>query len=371
MADCNAGVMMLLTDSVQTSMRTLRAGVLVLVAALALAPRPDAQGLPYALFDRYLDALREEAGIPGLSVAIVQGRRLVWDTGLGRQDVEQSIPARADTPYLIGDLTENFAAVVLGQCVEQAGLNIAQPISRWSSTIPETGAQVRHVLAHASAGAPGEVYRYDVGRFAQLTPVADDCADRPFRRVVAEDIFDRLGMRDSLPGRDLTAIGATAPDFFDDGRLRAYESVLTRLAVPYRVRGDKATRGDYPADSVSAASGLISTVRDLARFDIALDDNALIGQNLRSVAWTNVTTSAGAPLPTGLGWFVQTYNGERLIWQFGSIRDVGSALLLKVPSRDITLILLANSDGLAPDTVANGDITVSLFAKLFLRLFVS
>lgn len=360
------------TNSVELTMRSLRAGVLALLAVLALAPRPLAQSLPYALFDRYLDALREESGIPGLSAAIVQGRRLVWDTGLGRQDVEQSVPARADTPYLIGDLTQNFAAVVLGLCVEQARLNITQPISRWSAVIPETSAQVRHVLAHASTGAPGEAYRYDLGRFAQLTPVADDCADRPFRRVVAEDIFDRLGMRDSLPGRDLTAIGSADQDFFDNGRLRAYESVLTRLAVPYRVdRGGKATRGDYPSDSVSTASGLISTVRDLARFDIALDDDALISQNLRSVAWTNVTTNAGAPLPTGLGWFVQTYNGDRLVWQFGAIRGVGSALLLKVPSRDITLILLANSDGLAPDSMANGDVTVSLFARLFLRLFVS
>lgn len=363
---------MFTTDSVQTSMRPLRAGVLALLAVVALAPRPAAQSLPYALFDRYLDALREESGIPGLSAAIVQGRRLVWDTGLGRQDLEQSVPARADTPYLIGDLTQNFAAVVLGLCVEQAGLNITQPISRWSAAIPETSAQVRHVLAHTSSGAPGEAYRYDPGRFAQLTPVADDCADRPFRRVVAEDIFDRFGMRDSVPGRDLAAIGAADHDFFDDGRLRAYESVLTRLAVPYRVdRGGKATRGDYPADGVSTAGGLISTVRDLARFDIALDDDALIGQNLRSVAWTNVTTSAGAPLPTGLGWFVQTYNGERLVWQFGTLRDTSSALILKVPSRDVTLILLANSDGLAPDTISNGDVTVSLFAKLFLRLFVS
>lgn len=362
---------MAVTDSVQISMRTLRAGVLVLVAALALAPRPDAQSLPYALFDRYLDALREEVGIPGLSVAVVQNRRIVWDTGLGRQDIEQAIPARADTPYLIGDLTQNFAAVVLGLCVERAAFNISQPMSRWSSAIPETGAQVRHVLAHASTGNPGEAYLYDPERFAQLTPVADDCSARPFRRVVAEDIFDRFVMRDSLPGRDLVAIGATAPEFFDDGRLRAYESVLKRLAVPYRVRGGRATRSDYPAEGVSTADGLISTVRDLARFDIALDDNALIGQDLRAAAWTNVTTSAGAPLPTGLGWFVQTHNGERLIWQFGSIRDAGSALLLKVPSRDMTLILLANSDGLAPDTIANGDVTVSLFAKLFLRLFVS
>ncbi len=364
--------MMSETDSVHPTMRPLRAGALVLVATVALMPRPAAQSLPYALFERYVDALREEAGIPGLSAAIVQGRRLVWDAGLGRQDAERSVPARADTPYLIGDLTQTFAAVVLGQCVEHAGFSIAEPISRWSSDIPESGAQVRHVLAHTSAGTPGESYRYDLSRFAQLTPVADDCADRPFRRVVAEEIFDRFAMRDSLPGRDLTAIGSTAPAFFDDGKLRAYESVLTRLAVPYRVdRGGKATRADYPADGVTAATGLISTVRDLARFDIALDDDALIGRNLRTVAWTNVTTSGGAPLPRGLGWFVQTYNGEPLVWQFGAVRDAGSALMLKVPGRDITLILLANSDGLAPESLSNGDVTVSLFAKLFLRLFVS
>jgi hypothetical protein len=33
-------------------------------------------------------------------------------------------------------------------------------------------------------------------------------------------------------------------------------------------------------------------------------------------------------VPTGLGWFVQNYNGEALIWQFGQIRDGHSALFL-------------------------------------------
>lgn len=354
-------------------MRTLRAAALVLAAAVALSPRPAAQGLPYVLFERYLESLREETGIPGLSAAIVQGRRLVWDTGLGRQDIERSIPARADTPYAIGDLTQNFSAVVLGQCVERAGLNINQTMRRWTPDIPEPDATVRHVLAHASTGIPGEAYSYDPSRFAALTTVADDCADRPFRQIVVEDLFDRLGMRDSVPGRDLAAIESSSAAFFDNARLRAYESVLARLAVPYRVeRGGRATRSVFPTDTVTASSGLVSTVRDLARFDVAIDDDALIGRDLRAVAWTNVVTSAGAPLPSGLGWFVQTYNGERLVWQFGAIRDAGSALILKVPSREITLILLANSDGLAPaDSLRAGDVTVSLFAKLFLKLFVS
>ena len=115
---------------------------------------------------------------------------------------------------------------------------------------------------------------------------------------------------------------------------------------------------------------LAHTVRDLARFDIALDDN-LLRRDFREIAWTNVTNSRGAALPMGLGWFVQTYNGERLIWQLGNVRDAGSSLLLKVPGRNLTLILLANGDGLAPaEALTTGDITTSLYVKLFLKLFV-
>jgi hypothetical protein len=42
-----------------------------------------------------------------------------------------------------------------------------------------------------------------------------------------------------------------------------------------------------------------------------------------------------------------------------------------VPGRGLTLILLANSDDLsAPYSLHNGDVTTSLFAQLFLRLFL-
>ncbi len=352
-------------------MSSLRAGVVVL-AVLALAPRPDAQGLSYSLFERYLDALREQTAIPGISAVIVQGRRVVWEAGLGKQDIEKSIVPRSDTPYLIGDLTQSFGAAVLGQCIERVGLNINDPMRRWTADIPEPGATVRHVVAHASSGAPGDRFDYDPARYAALTSVTDTCSNRPFRRTVAEDIFDRLSMRDSLPGRDLARMAASS-GFFDDARLRRYEAVLQRLAVPYRVdRSGKATRSDYPDDRVTAATGLISTARDLAEFDAAIDNNLLVDGALRAAAWNNVTTTSGVPLPTGLGWFVQTYNGERLVWHFGQVRDTSSALVLKVPGRDITLILLANSDGLsAPYALAQGDVTTSLFAKLFLRLFVS
>jgi len=57
------------------------------------------------------------------------------------------------------------------------------------------------------------------------------------------------------------------------------------------------------------------------------------------------------------------------VWHFGVARGAYSSLILKVPNKHVTLILLANSDRLsAPYTLENGDVTQSVFARLFLRL---
>ena len=76
-------------------------------------------------------------------------------------------------------------------------------------------------------------------------------------------------------------------------------------------------------------------------------------------------------LPTGLGWFVQTYNGKTIVWHFGVAENASSSMMLTVPSRGMTLILVANSDGLVkPFAMSTGDVTVSPFARVFLGTFV-
>ena len=69
-------------------MRTTKTVLVALVALTAIGPAASAQGnLPVSLFERYLEALRLQSGIPGLSAAIVQNGRVVWDKGFGYQDV--------------------------------------------------------------------------------------------------------------------------------------------------------------------------------------------------------------------------------------------------------------------------------------------
>ena len=58
-----------------------------------------------------------------------------------------------------------------------------------------------------------------------------------------------------------------------------------------------------------------------------------------------------------------------MIWHYG-YWDTFSALIVKIPRRQLTFLLLANSDGLSAPfpTLGRGDVTGSAFAMLFLRM---
>jgi CubicO group peptidase (beta-lactamase class C family) len=327
-----------------------------------------AQNLPFLLFERYLEPLRVSAGIPGLSAAIVQDGQVIWERGFGQRDVEGSFEATPSTPYPIGDLTQTLTATLVLYCQDRGLLHLDQPIGTWAPTVQASSTTLRQLLTHSNPTAPNG-FRYDPNRYAHLARPIESCFNQPFRRAIAAEVFDRLGMTTAVPGYDIAAVPAELRQLFEERKLEQYASVLQQLATPYKVdRRARATRTEVPAAGVDGAGGMIASVRDLALFDGAL------AQHLRpetlAAAWTNAVHN-GAPTPFGLGWFVQTYNGEKLVWHFGNVPDAYSALILKVPSRRVTLILLANSDGLsAPFSLHEGDVTSSLFARTFLRLFL-
>jgi hypothetical protein len=116
---------------------------------------------------------------------------------------------------------------------------------------------------------------------------------------------------------------------------------------------------------------LISTVGDIAKFDLALKQGDVLDSDTLRSAWQAPLGATGSPLPHGVGWFVQTYNGETIVWQFGVGSNASSSLVVTVPGRGLTLVLLANSSGLArPFDLEDGDLTASPFGRLFLGLLV-
>jgi hypothetical protein len=126
-----------------------------------------------------------------------------------------------------------------------------------------------------------------------------------------------------------------------------------------------------PLHSSQTAAGAISTVVDLAKFDIALDGGRLVSAASRDAMCTAARTSDGKTLPYGLGWFVENQPSPKLVWHYGWFPPTVSALYVKVPERRLTFILLANSDGISAGVAWTAEgVRGSPFARLFLEHFV-
>jgi CubicO group peptidase (beta-lactamase class C family) len=128
--------------------------------------------------------------------------------------------------------------------------------------VPDDGATVSQVLSHTSA-PPGN-FKYEPSRYAQLTGVVEFCAGQPFRKALALELLDRLAMAASVPGRDFTTPGAVPQDAMDRTYFEHYRRVLENLAVPYKIDRRQASRTELSPEGINAATGLVSTVRDLA-----------------------------------------------------------------------------------------------------------
>ena len=253
-----------------------------------------------ALFLKYVVALQRQLGIPGLSAAVLKDERILWEGGSGFQDVERRVPATANTPYRIASLTKTFASVLLLQCLERGTLDMDTPINRYTNLIPEPAATIRHVLSHTSHTVPGQTFQYDGNRYAALTPVVEACANAPFRQVLSREILDRAAMQNSAPGQDLESPDSATVALFDPTTLARYQQVLARIAKPYMVdsRG-RAKPSAFPPKGINAAAGLVSTVHDLALYDLALSSHLFLQAETQALAWTPGVTNGGQPIPYG------------------------------------------------------------------------
>jgi len=149
-----------------------------------------------------------------------------------------------------------------------------------------------------------------------------------------------------------------------------FDLVSKTLAQPYQL-DDKfnIVKGQYP-NRFSVSAGLMSSVLDMAKYDIAIDQNRFLTRETQQLAFTPMVSTKGETLPYGLGWFTQNYKGTRLIWHYG-YWTCNSSLILKVPDRNITFIAMANTDNLSRSTdLGAGDVTSSPVGLAFLKTFI-
>src|SRR4026209_937653 len=123
-------------------MRQLLAGaclVIVLLATQVAGQQPPVftpfRAIPY--LDAYLESLRQQLAMPGMTAAVRRDGTIIWERGYGFQNVSARIRATPDTPYPVGDMSGTLAAVLLLECVEQRKLELDEPSRRYGVELPE------------------------------------------------------------------------------------------------------------------------------------------------------------------------------------------------------------------------------------------
>lgn len=353
---------------------TMRRALIAAVAgALLLATAPmRAEDLVFVRFADYLESLRTQTGIPGLAGAIVGRSDVLWERGFGYADVARAVPMRPDTPTHVDGLTQTLTAAALLRCSDENRLSLETAAGSYKKDAPEPAATLRQLLSHTNGAGAVLSFVYRPERLDAVAPAVKACAGDSYRETIS-NLLEQLAMANSVPGPDILTLTPPAEGIPTNVEREQYAAALNRLATAYAVDGAKRVYvTPFSAASLTASTGLISTVHDYAQFDLALRNGVLLSPDALAEAWRSAgSDAAGRALPYGLGWFVQSYNGEPVVWQFGSGSDNGSSsLVVTLPNRGMTLILMANSTGLAKSfQLEKGDVTTSPFARVFLSLF--
>ena len=192
--------------------------------------------------------------------------------------------------------------------------------------------RLKHVLSIRPGEFQGGTYSYHGGRYNFLSGVFDQISGRESPASYVEEVKAKI-----LQPLHMDSTRAGYPDKPDP--------LIPRIVKRYQVGPGKDgivyTNAPYDWNAGYPASGLLSTINDLATYASALDDNRLIPRERYEKITTPFVNDRGQSMPYGYGWVTQRFEGIRLHWAYGH-DDADAYLFLRVPDRKLTLILFSN-----------------------------
>lgn len=113
--------------------------------------------------DYFLDCMAREH-IPGLAVAVLRGRSLVWSKGYGWANLAQRVPMTPDTIQNIGSVSKTFTATAVMQLFDAGRFELDDDVNRYLGfrvehpMHPAAPITIRQLLSHTSSIADGPAY---------------------------------------------------------------------------------------------------------------------------------------------------------------------------------------------------------------------
>jgi len=353
---------------------------------LAIMPMPaSGQGTkvdPAVGVDRYLGAQMAKLRIPGLAVAVVKDGKVVLARGYGIGSVEFGLPARDDTVFAINSITKAFTGVAAMRLVDEGKLDLAAPVGRYLTELPETWRDVtiRQLLSHQSglpdvmraptvetdaAAAwnwvlqqpirfrPGARFDYCQTNYTLIQRVLNTIAGRALDAPLAEEQLRLVGMThtyygdayDMIPNRVPTYRWSLPGPFVDGYSSAAYTAPRTMQEASERFLPFR-----------RASSGLNSTAIDMANWLIAVAQGSLLTASARETMWRAVSFTDGTTGQWGMGWEVLKRGSHRAVGMTGG----GRAAVFYYPEDHVGVVILTNLAGSFPEDMV--DKIASLYA---------
>jgi CubicO group peptidase (beta-lactamase class C family) len=154
--------------------------VLFLGSSCSTAPKKPDQTLPgnYDYLKEYITWYTKKEmqknQVMGVSIAIVNNQRIVWAQGFGYADIENKVPATAETVYRIGSISKLITVMATMQLAEKGKVNIDQPLKTYlpqfsvKSRFPDSEAITLRTLMTHHSGLPHDIPK---GQWASEPPI--------------------------------------------------------------------------------------------------------------------------------------------------------------------------------------------------------
>ncbi|ATQ77760.1 hypothetical protein CR152_27115 [Massilia violaceinigra] len=306
-------------------MRSRFLGPLLAVAVFALSGAVRADPV-----DDIVNAEIARQQIPGASIAVIKNGQVIKQAGYGMANLEHQVAVTPDTVFQSGSVGKQFTAALVLLLAADGKLRLDDPISRHLAGTPPAWKKitVRHLLNHTAglrdpddilkmnqdytdtqlqrAGstlplqwAPGTKWAYSNFGYQLLGILCTRVGGKFYGEQLRERIFAPAGMQARV--------------------------ISERDIVPHRAAGYDVVKGEFknqqwvsPTLNTTADGSLYLTVRDLAKWHIALDGDQLLGAAIKQAMWTPPTLKNGSTVPYGFGWETSPTLERRSLWHDGA-----------------------------------------------------
>jgi CubicO group peptidase (beta-lactamase class C family) len=317
-----------------------------------------------SIFSRYA---RTDA--PGCAVAVVKAGKILYAKGYGMADVAQGISLTPRTNFIVASTSKPFTALAVLLLANEGKLKLDDDIRKYVSEVPDFGhaITIRNLLNHTSGlrelgnlfyfsgwrntdeqyksdalemirrqrglnHVPGVEFAYNSSGYTFLALIVERVSGVSFRRFIIDRIFTPLGMTDSEVQEDI-------------------DQVIPKRATGYWGHAPAKLLTARPSNSFPGPNGVVTSVEDLARWDANFYERKVGTEALLNQMSTPSRLNDGSEFGYGLGFFIGTHHGRRMISHAGS--DYGfKADFIRFPAEQITVTVLCNAFDIAPTPLA-------------------